>query len=95
MRSTTSTIEALRKAVGDTLPREEFDKMISEVQADAITRTANKYGKVYSDFADPTDKYVSQSCQSVAESIRKGDYVMTVGSWGLAGTDDPKIYKNK
>lgn len=92
MRSTTSTIEALRTAIGGALSRKEFDEMITEIQADAIARTANKYGKVYNDFGDPNDKYVSQSCQSVAGFLRKGDYVMTVENWGLGGTDDPKPY---
>lgn len=92
MRSTTATIEALRKSVGKNLSREEFDEMITEIQADAITRTGNKYAMVHSGFGDPYDEYTYLCCKSVSQLVRDGTYVMTVSGWGLSGTDDPKFY---
>lgn len=88
MRSTTSSIEALRSAVNGSMSKAEFDEIITEIQADALSRTSRLYDSQYHSLGNETDSLVSKACSDTAEYVRNGTYVMTVGQWGLPLVSD-------
>ena len=84
MLSTTATIEYLWRSANENMTRAEFDELITEIQADSLSRLSSHYKGQYETFENSYDLYASQSCEQAAKDVRAGEYVTTVGNWGLS-----------